>query len=144
MDELPRYLRQVNVRSIPAAGAVIRDDAGRLLLVQRGHEPNRGLWSLPGGRVQNDETDESAVIREVRQETGLDVVVDNELGSVNIPGDQDIVYVVRDFRCTVVGGALRAGDDADAADWFTAAQLLELPTTPGLTDHLRNWGVLDQ
>ena len=54
-------------------GAIITDDAGRLLLIQRGHEPEEGRWSLPGGRVRPGESDPEAVAREVREETGLRV-----------------------------------------------------------------------
>src|SRR2546430_16924216 len=59
---------------VPCAGAVVKDQAGRLLLVRRGREPGRGRWSLPGGRVEPGETAAEAAVREVREETGLDVV----------------------------------------------------------------------
>ena len=54
-------------------GGIVHDVAGRLLVIRRGHEPGRGLWSLPGGRVEPGETDAQAVVREMREETGLDV-----------------------------------------------------------------------
>ncbi len=80
--------------------------------------------------MQKDETDETAVVREVREETGLEVVVDDELGSVDIPAGHDVVYAVRDFRCTVVGGALMRGDDAANVDWFMPRRLLNLRRLP--------------
>ena len=58
-------------RRIPCVGAIIKDPAGRLLLIKRGHAPQAGRWSLPGGRVEPGESDEQAVIREIREETGL-------------------------------------------------------------------------
>ena len=56
---------------IPCVGAVIKDGPGRLLLIKRGHEPGKGLWSIPGGRVEAGESDADALVREVREETGL-------------------------------------------------------------------------
>ena len=101
---------------------------------------------MDSGRFQGDASrtakrDERAVAREVREETGLEVVIGDELGAVDVPGHGQVEYAVRDFRCTVVGGSLRAGDDAANVEWFTEEQVLELPTTPGLIDYLREWGV---
>src|SRR5258707_14303163 len=76
----------VTTRVIACVGAVIEDDAGRLLLIKRGHDPGRGLWSVPGGRVEAGETAEEAVVREVREETGLIVVTGPLIGSVRLPG----------------------------------------------------------
>ena len=56
-------------------GAVIKDGAGRLLLIKRGHEPEAGRWSLPGGRIEPGESDEQALVREIGEETGLTVTV---------------------------------------------------------------------
>jgi ADP-ribose pyrophosphatase YjhB (NUDIX family) len=121
----------------PCVGAVIRDEDGRLLLVLRGHEPAAGLWSLPGGRVEPGETDETALAREVLEETGLEVSVGPVVGKVRI-GD----YVIADHACTVVGGAVRAGDDAADVRWVEVHHLDDLPLTDGLVATLREWGVL--
>src|SRR5712691_10819704 len=75
-------MSSVAVRRIPCVGAVIKDDAGRLLLIKRGHEPGKGLWSVPGGRVEAGETDQEALVREVREETGLVVTAGPLIGSV--------------------------------------------------------------
>jgi len=74
-------------------GAIIKDEAGRLLLIQRGHEPETGRWSLPGGRVEPGETDEQAVARETREETGLQVTCGALVGSVERPGLRGAVRV---------------------------------------------------
>jgi ADP-ribose pyrophosphatase YjhB (NUDIX family) len=113
------------------AGAVVRDAAGRLLLVQRGTPPEEGSWTLPGGRVEPRESPADAAAREVREETGLVVEVGRLLATVPVLG-----YVVHDFAATVTGGVLRAGDDAADARWFSAAEMQELELSPGLLEAL--------
>jgi acetyl-CoA carboxylase carboxyl transferase subunit beta len=122
---------------VECAGAVVRDGDGRLLLVRRGHEPSAGLWSLPGGRIEPGESAEQAAAREVREETGLVVDIGERMTTVEI-GD----YRVHDFAATVVGGELRAGDDADDVRWCSAADALLLPLSSGLAEELRRLGVL--
>lgn len=125
------------MRIIPCVGAVIKDQEGRLLLIRRGHEPGKGLWSVPGGRVEAGETDEEALIREVREETGLVVTAGRLLGTV-----QRGAYDIRDYYATVAGGTLAPGDDADDAAWVTVSEMVTFPLTEGLMDTLRSWGAL--
>src|SRR5918912_4584770 len=96
-------------RRIRCIGAVIFDDVGRLLLVRRVHEPGRGRWSVPGGRVEAGETDADAVIREVAEETGLVVEIIQLLGNVqrNAPGGA--IFDIYDYGCRTTGAALRPG-----------------------------------
>lgn len=129
-------------RAIPCVGAIITDSSGHLLLIRRGHEPGRGLWSVPGGRIEPGESDEQAVIREVREETGLTVGVGRLVGSVRRPAPGGSVFEIRDYAATVTAGVLTAGDDADDARWVDRAQLLALPLTSGLAETLASWGVL--
>jgi ADP-ribose pyrophosphatase YjhB (NUDIX family) len=131
-------------RVVPCVGAVVLDDDGRLLLVRRGREPSRGLWSLPGGRVEPGEDDAAAVAREVLEETGLRVEVGAPVGHVRIPAGDGVVYAVTDYRCALSGPAQRprAGDDADDVLFADAAALTTLPCTPLLLETLRGWGVL--
>ena len=128
---------------VPCVGAVVHDGHGRLLLVRRGHEPHRGRWSLPGGRVEAGESAEQAVEREVREETGLVVRAGAPVGRVQIPGN-GLVYEVLDLACTLVDptAAPAAGDDATDVLFADAAVLHGLDCTPGLVETLRGWGVL--
>jgi 8-oxo-dGTP diphosphatase len=129
------------MRPIPCVGAIIRDEAGRILLIKRGHEPEAGRWSLPGGRVEPGESDEEAVVREVLEETGLAVVCGRLAGAVTRPGRAGQTVEIRDYLATVAGGELRPGDDAAAACWAGPAELRRLPLTSGLAETLAGWGV---
>lgn len=90
----------------------------QVLLVQRTMEPYIGLWSLPAGFVNAFELPEAAVVREAREETGLDVTVLHFfmlLSGREHPRGSDILLV---YQVKQVGGVLAAGDDAGAAAWF--------------------------
>lgn len=122
------------------AGAVVQDDDGRLLVVRRGREPAAGRWTLPGGRVEPGERAADTVVRELREETGLDVEVTGFIGFSEVfEGDQH--FVILDFLAAVVGGEARAGDDADAVAWVTRDELASRPTTDRLLDFLDAHGV---
>lgn len=117
------------------------DDAGRVLLVQRGRPPAEGLWTVPGGRVELGETLTQACAREVAEETGLTVEVGPVAEVVDrISRDHDAVhyhFVIIDFLVTVCGGALVPGDDARDARWVAWDELAALPLTDGLLPILR-------
>jgi 8-oxo-dGTP diphosphatase len=127
---------------VPCVGAIIKDEAGRLLLIQRGHEPEAGRWSLPGGRIEPGESDEQAVVRETQEETGLQVTCGALVGSVERPGVGGAVVDIRDYAATVTGGTLAVGDDAADARWVKPADLAGLLLTSGLVETLRAWGVV--
>jgi 8-oxo-dGTP diphosphatase len=129
---------------IPCVGAVVKDERGRLLLIKRGHEPGTGLWSLPGGRVEPGETDAEALIREMREETGLTVTAGPLVGSVRRPWPNGAVIEIRDYAATVTGGMLCPGDDAADARWVPPGEVNTLPLTEGLAEILTAWGVLGQ
>lgn len=129
------------MRIVRAAAAVVVREDGRLLLVRRGREPQRGRWSVPGGKVEPGETVAEAAVREAFEETGARVRAEHELGVVHVPGGPDLVYEVHDVAATYLGGALRPGDDADAVRWATPEELPGLETTDGLLEHLARFGI---
>lgn len=121
---------------VPAVGAFVQDDDGRVLLIRRG---DNGLWALPGGGQDIGESVAGAVLREVREETGLDVKITGVVGIYSNPGHviayddgevrQEYSVVV---RARVVGGTLGAGDDAADARWVAADDLAELDVHPAV------------
>jgi 8-oxo-dGTP diphosphatase len=129
-------------RRIACVGAIVRDGAGRLLLIQRGHDPEAGRWSLPGGRIEPGESDTRALVREMIEETGLTVEPGPLVGAVERPGPAGSVLDIRDYAATVTGGTLAAGDDAADACWVAPGEMPALPLTTGLAETLRAWGVL--
>jgi 8-oxo-dGTP diphosphatase len=106
-------------------GAVVVQDA-RVLLVRRGSEPLKGHWTLPGGLLEVGEALVAGVIREVREETGLDVEpveLIELLDRIHREGDRvRYHYVIADYLCWVIGGELRAASDADAVRWVERAE----------------------
>lgn len=118
-------------------GAIIANDAGEFLLVQRGHAPSRGKWSLPGGRVEAGESLHEALRREVREETGL-LVTPRDLALVLEHRGTGVHYVILDYYATADGGELTASSDAADVRWVSLDQADALPLTPGLLAILRN------
>jgi 8-oxo-dGTP diphosphatase len=115
------------------------------LLVERGREPLKGYWSLPGGLVETGERLESAVAREVLEETGLTVKPNGmfeifERIMSDASGRAEYHYVLIDYVCKVVNGSLRAGDDVSRARWVKRAKLGEYRLTPGTLEVIeRAW-----
>src|SRR3954449_8103240 len=125
--------------AVPCVGGLAYDEEGRLLVVRRVNEPGRGLWSIPGGRVEPGENDPAAVAREVAEETGLTVRVGALVGEVERDGPKGQLYVIRDYEATAVGGTLTPGDDASDAKFVTRTEFLALSTTTLLVSTLEQW-----
>ncbi|MGC8916462.1 MAG: NUDIX domain-containing protein [Thermoanaerobaculum sp.] len=103
--------------------ALIVDPHRGVLLVQRKHPPFAGFWALPGGFVEEGESCEEAVVREVGEETGLTVEVVALLGVYSQPGRDPRGHTVSVvYQCRVGGGQVRGGDDAAAARFFPSLE----------------------
>jgi 8-oxo-dGTP diphosphatase len=100
------------------------------------------LWSLPGGRIEPGETDAEALVREMREETGLVIEAGQLIGTVRRHAANGGLLDIRDYAAIVTGGTLRAGDGAAEARWVAASELAALPMTDGLVEALTSWGVL--
>lgn len=135
-------MRGPRAQSIRCVAAVVFDDEGRVLLVRRANEPGQGRWSVPGGRVNVGESDHHAVIREVAEETGLEIEVIRQVGRVRWGAPDGAVFDIQDYLCRTTGGTLRAGDDADDAHWCDAETMASLPMVDGLLEALSSWGCL--
>jgi ADP-ribose pyrophosphatase YjhB (NUDIX family) len=129
-------------------GAIVHDRGGRLLLIQRGHEPGRGLWSLPGGRVEPGESEHDAIEREMAEETGLRVRAVRLVGRVRRPAPDGSIFDIGDYLCeladpcTGAADSPVAGDDADDARWVDAADYDKLPVVEGMREILAEWDAL--
>jgi len=116
-------------------GALIFDGS-RILMAQRGKEPLKGWWSLPGGALETGELLADAVRREVSEETGLEIepvrVCEIFERILRDPaGAPEYHYVLIDYVCRVTGGMLRAGDDVCRVEWMERGALAELEITEG-------------
>lgn len=102
----------------PAVAALVPNQDGQLLLVKRAVEPAKGAWCLPGGFIEIDESIEEAVLRELKEETGIE----GEIGKlVDFFSQRSPLYsalLIFGYRVTMLGGALQAGDDAEEARFF--------------------------
>jgi len=120
-------------RPVPAVGLYVVKD-GKVLLVRRGNEPGKGKWSLPGGRIRFGERSEEAALREMREETGLEVRLRRVVDVVDVfwrseRGELLEHFVIVDFEAEVIGGELRPADDALDARWFSPEELKGLEMT---------------
>jgi 8-oxo-dGTP diphosphatase len=137
----PDNSRHYPARPVVGVGALIFNQ-GRVLLVERGRAPLIGEWSLPGGGVESGERLEDAIVREVFEETGLNVSADSlalvfERIMPDLNGQCEYHYVLIDFYCSILGGDLRPGDDSRSVAWFDIALLDTLVMTAGTREVIR-------
>lgn len=113
--------REYPNQPIVGVGAVIIRD-GQLLLVKRGSEPGKNKWSIPGGIVELGETVRSTIVREVQEESSLDVEVHSLIDVIDnlVPDEKGRLlyhFIILDFFATLKGGIPRAGSDVLDVKW---------------------------
>ena len=102
---------------VPGVGVIVELDGG-VVLVRRRYPPQAGKWCLPAGFLEVGESAEEGAIRECREETGLDVEIDDLLGVYSFPEGPQPSGLVIFYTARVVGGTLQAGDDAEEVRVF--------------------------
>lgn len=127
--------RRYPARPLLGVGAVVFQD-GKVLLIERGQEPLKGYWTLPGGLVETGERLECAVRREVQEETGLEirpleVAAIFERIMPDLEGQTEFHYVIVDYICELTGGFLKAGSDVSRAMWAAPEQMSMVKMAPG-------------
>jgi len=127
--------RRYPSRPFLGVGALIFED-GNILLVERGKEPLKGYWSIPGGIVETGEKLEEAVRREVTEETGLEVhpYLMFEIYERVIPdaaGKPEYHYVLLDYLCRRIAGTPAAASDVSRVAWVAQSNLRDYRLTEG-------------
>jgi 8-oxo-dGTP diphosphatase len=103
-------------RPLPAVATIILDQTRqRLVLVRRRYPPQVGSWTFPGGGVEFGESITETAIREAQEETGLTIGLESQLGTWSTPTHETLITF---YMAYVVGGVLKAGSDAEDAQWF--------------------------
>jgi 8-oxo-dGTP diphosphatase len=118
-------------------GAVVFNDRNEILLIRRGKEPHYGRWMVPGGTLEWGETLEKAAIREVREETGIDIEIETFVEIIEAinpggPGEPGFHFVIMDYAAHAVSGTLLAASDALDAAWVHVDSLGEYDLTADL------------
>jgi mutator protein MutT len=121
-------------RPLVGTGVAIIDD-DEILLIKRAHDPGKDKWAIPGGKVEYGESLAEAATREVKEETGLLVELD-EIIWVGESMSPDHHIVLIDFAGRAVGGTLMAGDDASEVAWVRIQDAYEMNLTPTMYDLL--------
>ena len=127
--------REYPSQPVVGVGAIILDGR-RVLLVRRARPPLKGVWSIPGGRLELGESLTDGLRREIREETGLEIaILDRVEVFERITRDDDsrvqYHYVLIDYLCEPAGGVLCAADDAADARWVEQDEMTELTITEG-------------
>jgi 8-oxo-dGTP pyrophosphatase MutT (NUDIX family) len=128
---------------VPATSAIISNGRGKILLHQR---RDNGLWALPGGTMEVGETVTECIIREVKEETGLDIVPAYLIGIYSNPSH---VIAFNDgevrqefsicFACHVTGGTLQISDESSDIGFFSRKQIEQLPMHPSIKQRLDDY-----
>ena len=109
------------MRPFACDGVLIEDN--KILLIKRAAEPFKGEWALPGGRIEEDETAEQCLRREMKEETGLEILPESLVGVYSDPKRDPRGIVAAVYLVKRVGGEPKGGDDAAEAKWFETENL---------------------
>lgn len=132
-----RDSREYPLRPIVGVGGVVITD-GRALLIRRGYPPLEGQWSIPGGTLKIGETIVEGILRELEEETSIEVRV---LGMIEVferifrdeDGKVQYHFVILDYLCEMAGGSARAGGDVVDVAWAGEAELKKFELTEAAT-----------
>jgi ADP-ribose pyrophosphatase YjhB (NUDIX family) len=107
--------------------------------VKRRRPPFAGLWSLPGGKTEGDEAPREAACRELKEETGIEADVAGIVDTIRVAAEDDgsgkgVTYRLTVFYGRPTGGSLKAGGDAEAAEWVHLDDIEALPMTKGMAE----------
>jgi len=124
----------VNKRPLIGVGAVVFGAADDILLIKRGKAPHYGRWMVPGGTLEWGETLEEAAIREVREETGIEIEIETfvEIIEAITPGEDGFHFVIMDYAAHAISGTMAANSDALDAVWAPLGSLGGYDLTPEL------------
>jgi ADP-ribose pyrophosphatase YjhB (NUDIX family) len=128
---------------VPAASAIVVDDAGRILLQRR---TDNALWSIPGGAMEVGESIAETVVREVKEETGLDVAPERLVGIYSNPrhvveyadGEVRQQFSVC-FACRLVGGQPATSHESSEVGFFTPAEVEAMPVHESIRLRIRHY-----
>jgi len=128
-------------------GAVVITD-GKVLLVQRGSAPGKGLWAIPGGAVEVGETLQAAAEREILEETGVVIRAGEPIYAFDlIENDESGIlkfhYVIIDLKADYISGVPIAADDAEDARWLAPEDLASFNVAPVTLELLKKIGFCD-
>jgi ADP-ribose pyrophosphatase YjhB (NUDIX family) len=103
-----------------AVGTIIRDGRNHVVLVRRAIEPGYGRWVFPGGYVDRGEEVQVAAVREAREESGLDIRLDELINVYSYPGKAPVIIV---YSATMLGGCLACDDEGLEARFFAPEEI---------------------
>lgn len=132
-------------RPMVGVGVLIEKD-GRYLLIKRAADPDKGMWSVPGGLVEVGERVRDAAVREALEETGLRVELVERLGVVDkiMRDDEGRVryhFIIVQFLARIVEGEVKAMDDALEAQWAEPSEFRSYELTASLREFLKEIGL---
>jgi len=112
------------MRPLAADAVIIKNK--KILLIKRGREPFKGMWALPGGLLEENETIEQCAKREAKEETSLNVKPEKLIGVYSDTSRDPRKVVSVAFICGIESGEEKAGDDASDTEWFDIEKIPEL------------------